>query len=61
MVINIINQAIVRILRAEDVKARLKEECADPVGSTPEAFGAYIKTETVKWAKVIKVSGAKPE
>ena len=28
---------------------------------TPEAFGAYIKSETVKWAKVIKASGAKPE
>lgn len=30
-------------------------------GSTPEAYGSYIKSEIVKWAKVVKASGAKPE
>ena len=32
----------------------------DVVGSTPEEFAAYIKSEIVKWAKVVKASGAKP-
>jgi hypothetical protein len=34
---------------------------AEPVGSTPEEFAAYIKSESVKWAKVVKESGAKAE
>ena len=33
----------------------------DLVGGTPEAFGAYIKTEIKKWAPVVKASGVKPE
>jgi len=33
----------------------------DPAPSTPEAFGAYIKSETGKWAKVVKASGAKAD
>ena len=32
---------------------------AEPVGGTPEAFAAYVKQETVKWADVVKKSGAK--
>jgi|SoiMetStandDraft_5_1073268.scaffolds.fasta_scaffold05179_2 hypothetical protein len=36
------------------------------IGSTPQAigaytFGAYIRAETVKWAKVVRDSGAKAE
>ena len=37
-----------------DVKSRLADHGAEPVGSTPEQFGAHIKAEIAKWAKVIK-------
>jgi tripartite-type tricarboxylate transporter receptor subunit TctC len=30
---------------------------ADPVGSSPEQFGAFIKAELAKWAKVVRSSG----
>jgi tripartite-type tricarboxylate transporter receptor subunit TctC len=33
----------------------------DPVGNTPEQFGTYIKSETAKWAKVIKEAGITAE
>ena len=36
-------------------------DVTEPATGTPEAFASYIKSETVKWAKVIKASGAKPE
>ena len=33
----------------------------DPVGSSPEAFGAFLRAEIDKWAPVVRASGAKPE
>jgi tripartite-type tricarboxylate transporter receptor subunit TctC len=32
---------------------------ADPVGSSPEKFDAFIKSEIAKWAKVVKENGLK--
>lgn len=52
---------IVKILKQPDVAQRLGGLGFEIVGSTPEQFGAYIKTEITKWAKVVKASGAKPE
>jgi tripartite-type tricarboxylate transporter receptor subunit TctC len=43
-----------RILQIPDVKARLADLGAEPIGSTPEQFAAHIKAEIEKWAKVIR-------
>lgn len=43
----------------QDVKERMADDGADPVGNTPQEFSAYIQSEMSKWAKVIKQSGAK--
>jgi tripartite-type tricarboxylate transporter receptor subunit TctC len=43
------------------MKARLAELGYDPVGSTPEQFGARIKTEIGTWAQVIRAAHIKPE
>jgi len=50
-----------RALKLPDVKERLEYVGFEIVGSTPAAFGAYIKSEIRKWAPVVKASGAKPE
>lgn len=47
------------ILKLPDVKARLAMQGADPVGSSPETFDAFIKSEIAKWAKVVKENGLK--
>ncbi|ABE46979.1 Bug family tripartite tricarboxylate transporter substrate binding protein [Polaromonas sp. JS666] len=52
------HDAVVAILAMPDVKARLSSLGAEVVGNTPDEFGSYIKSETVKWGKVIKTSGA---
>lgn len=51
----------VRILQLPAVKERLAAIDFEPVGSTPEEFGAFIKAEVAKWAKVLKESGAKAD
>ncbi len=56
-----LHDEIVRILKLPDVKERLEYVGFEIIGGTPEAFGAYIKTEIKKWAPVVKASGAKPE
>jgi len=49
---------IVRALKNPEIRSRLVQLGADPVGSTPDEFGAYMRAETAKWAKVVKASGA---
>ncbi len=43
------------------MKARLDQTGGEPGGMPPEQFAAFIKSETVKWAKVVKDSGATVE
>jgi len=60
-VIDRLHGALVKTLQSPDVRDRLIAEGADPIGNTPEEFGAFMIAETVKWAKVVKVSGMKAE
>ena len=53
-----INGVLVRMLRDADVKEKLAREGADPVGSTPEQFTNFVRTEIVKWTRVVKETGA---
>jgi tripartite-type tricarboxylate transporter receptor subunit TctC len=46
-----------RILKTEEVRARLLAIGLEPAVSTPQEFGAYIRTERVKWARVVRESG----
>ena len=51
----------VKVLNMADVRERLMAQGLNVVGSTPQAFAAYIRSETVKYARVIKQVGIKPE
>ena len=52
---------IVRALNSPDLRGKLIEAGADPVGSTPEEYTAFVKSEIAKWAKVINAAGIKGE
>ncbi len=54
-----INRDAVRALKDPAVAERLASEGAEPVGDTPEQFGAFVKSEIELWGKVIRESGAK--
>ncbi len=58
-VVNKLNSEIVKILQMPEVKERLNSQGFEIRTSTPEQFAAYIKSEIVKWAKIVKDSGAK--
>ena len=55
-----INGELVRMLNVPEVRRRISQEGADPVGSTPDAFATRVKNEITKWTKVIKTSGIQP-
>ncbi len=48
-----------RALAAPDVREKMLNLGAEPVGSTPDEFAAYVKAEAAKYAKLVKASGAK--
>ncbi len=54
-----LNSEVLRVLAAPDFRNRITLEAVAPIGSTPEEFGNFIKSEIVRWAKVVKDSGAK--
>lgn len=60
-IIDRLNLEISRALRAPDMNERLTGLGLQVEVSTPEEFAAHIKSETEKWAKVIKVMGIKPQ
>ena len=54
-----LNQAFVAALQSPETKTRLANLLAEPVGNSPEEFGAFMKAELAKYEKVVKASGAK--
>jgi tripartite-type tricarboxylate transporter receptor subunit TctC len=49
---------ISRIVKVPEVRDRFLALGAEPVGNTPEQFAAFYRNEVLKWAKVVKESGA---
>ena len=52
-----LNAEIVKAAANPDTAERLSAEGANPSAGTPEQFGAFIKSEIVRWGKVIKATG----
>jgi tripartite-type tricarboxylate transporter receptor subunit TctC len=57
----VLHAEITRILLSADMKERLAAMGATPGGGGAEQFSAYIRSETEKWAKVVKTAGLKAE
>jgi len=53
-----LNQAFVTALKTPETKTRFASLLAEPVASSPEQFGAFMKNELAKYEKVVKATGA---
>ncbi len=52
---------IIKGTQSADMRDALVKQGADPVGSTPKEFAAFVRSEMTKYARVIREAGVKPE
>ena len=56
-----LSDAARQAIQSPEVKKRIEFEGATPVGNAPEEFAKFVGEEVVRWGRVVKYSGAKPE
>ena len=54
-----LNAETVKILRLPEVRERFQAMGIEIAGNSPEQFAAFMRSETAKWGKIVKASGAK--
>jgi len=59
--IAILASGVAHVAHDPDMRRRLAEQGAEPVGSTPEEFARLLREEVAKWAEVVPASGAKAD
>jgi tripartite-type tricarboxylate transporter receptor subunit TctC len=57
-VLDKLTAALAKSLASPEVRTKIKEQGGEVVSETPEQFAAFIQSESDKWAKVVKASGA---
>lgn len=60
-IINRLNAEMLKILGSREVIEFMTADGAEPAGNSPEQFGAYIRSEHAKWAKVIRAANITKE
>jgi tripartite-type tricarboxylate transporter receptor subunit TctC len=58
-IIKRLNDEFNRIISDPETKKRMLDNGYEPVGGTPDKFGAHIHAEIAKWAPVVKAAGVK--
>jgi tripartite-type tricarboxylate transporter receptor subunit TctC len=56
-VVQRLHAELVRVIAQQDARRMLAEQGYEPAGTSPEQFDAYIRTEIVKWSRVVKSAG----
>jgi tripartite-type tricarboxylate transporter receptor subunit TctC len=54
-----LNAEINKVLKLPDVRAKLLSEGGDVLGGTPEQFASLMRTDLVRWGRIVRESGAK--
>lgn len=54
-----LNEAIVKVMRSPEIQKQFIALGAEPVGNSPEEFAAFVRRDMEKYARVVRISGAK--
>jgi len=54
-----LTEGFVKTLSDPSLREKLAARGADPVGNTPEQFGAYLRGDLARWAKLARTTGIK--
>ena len=54
-----LHSEVVKVLRMPDITERLLSQGAEPIGSTPDEFAAFIRAEIDKWSNLVKAANMK--
>jgi tripartite-type tricarboxylate transporter receptor subunit TctC len=60
-IVNRLNAEIAKIQSKPEVRSEWASQGAAPLVMTPEEFGRYLNDDIVKWERIVKISGAKPD
>jgi tripartite-type tricarboxylate transporter receptor subunit TctC len=55
------NAEVLTVLKHPELLAKLDAQGTVPLGSTPAEYGAYVKSELGRWAKIVRETGARAE
>ena len=56
-----LQQEIAKVMALPEIRDKMVAMGTDPVGSTPEEFGQYIRSETMKWGRIIREGNIRPD
>jgi tripartite-type tricarboxylate transporter receptor subunit TctC len=56
-----LHSEVAKILRSPEVRRELTALGAEPVGDTPDEFGAFLKADMARWGKIIQEKGIRSD
>ncbi len=54
-----LNEAVVKVVRSPEIQSQFAALGADAVGNSPEEFAAFVRRDMERYARVVRISGAK--
>jgi tripartite-type tricarboxylate transporter receptor subunit TctC len=60
-IVTALADASIKAARSPELRPRLLEQGAEPIGSTPEEFARLLREDVAKYADAVRISGARPE
>ena len=60
-IVNRLNAEIAKIVTHSDVRDEWAKQGATPMVMVPDEFARYVSDDIAKWAKIVKISGARPD
>ena len=60
-IVDRLNAEITKIVRQPGTQAEWAKQGATPMAMTPAEFGTFLDADIVKWARIVKISGARPD